>query len=103
MNDLKNHDDIVICKSDKGGAVVIIDVNDYINDANRQLADRNFYEKQPENSTSEYAALVDNAIDGLKLQGKLDEKMAESLKSRKTSRFYLLPKIHKANNLVDLL
>ena len=100
MNDLKNRDDIVICKADKGGAVVINDVDKYIKEANRQLSDEKFYKKLPYNPTSEYAALVNNAIDNLKLQGKLEEKMAECLKTDKpkTPRFYLLPKIHKPNN-----
>ena len=100
INNLKNPEDIAICKADKRGAVVINEVEDYINEANRQLADKKFYKKLPENPTSEYAALVDNAIDGLRIQGKLDEKLAESLKTNnpKTPRFYLLPKIHKPNN-----
>ena len=100
MNDLKNRDDIVICKADKGGAVVINDVNDYIDEANRQLSDKKFYKKLPNNPTSEYAALVNNAIDNFKLEGKIDEKVADSLKTEKpkTPRFYLLLKIHKPNN-----
>ena len=42
LNKLKSRDDIIITHADKGGAVVIIDVNDYIKDANRQLSDTNF-------------------------------------------------------------
>ena len=30
MEDLKKREDVVICKADKGGAVVICSVNDYI-------------------------------------------------------------------------
>jgi hypothetical protein len=100
MNDLKNREDIVICKADKGGAVVITDVDDYVNEANRQLSDQRFYKKVEENPTALHAALVDNAIDNLKLNGHLEEKMAEQLKTNnpKTPRMYLLPKIHKPGN-----
>ena len=100
MEDLKKREDVVICKADKGGAVVICSVNDYIKEADRQLSDRNFYKKLPHNPTSEHAALVDNAIDNLKIQGKLDGKMADKMKTDnpKTPRFYLLPKIHKPDN-----
>jgi hypothetical protein len=100
LENLKNRDDIVITKADKGGAVVINSVKDYIKEADRQLADKNFYKKLSHNPTSEHAALVDNAIDNLKLRGVLEEKTAEKLKTDnpKTPRFYLLPKIHKPNN-----
>lgn len=100
MNDLKEREDIVVTKADKGGAVVVTDVDDYIKEATRQLSDRKFYKKVEENPTSLHAALVDNAIDGLKLQGHLEEKMANKLKTSnpKTPRLYLLPKIHKPGN-----
>ena len=36
---------MIITKADKGGAVVILDIKDYINEANRQLNDTNNYEQ----------------------------------------------------------
>ena len=100
LNDLKDREDIVVTKADKGGAVVITDVEDYVEEANRQLSDRKIYKKVEENPTSLHAALVDNAIDGLRLQGHLEEKIANQLKTNnpKTPRLYLLPKIHKPGN-----
>ena len=100
MDNLKNRDDIVITKADKGGAVVINGVTEYIKEANRQLSDKNFYKKLTHNPTSEHAALVDNAIDNLKHRGALDEKTAKKLKTDnpKTPKLYFLPKIHKPNN-----
>ena len=100
LENLKNRDDIVITKADKGGAVVINSVKEYIKEADRQLGDKNFYKKMSHNPTSEHAALVDNAIDNLKLRGVLEDKTAKKLKTDnpKTPRFYLLPKIHKPNN-----
>ncbi len=100
LEDLKNREDIVICNADKGGAVVISDVKDYVKEANRQLTDQSFYKKVSYNPTPEHAALVNNAIDQLKNRNILEEKMAEKLKTTnpKTPRLYLLPKIHKPNN-----
>ena len=36
MKELSDHTEIIITKADKGGAVVIMDVKDYINEAHRQ-------------------------------------------------------------------
>ena len=73
LNDLKNRTDIVICNADKGGAVVISDVSDYVKEAERQLLDQSFYKKVPENPTSVHAALVNNAIDQLKTRNALNQ------------------------------
>ena len=45
LQKLRNRDDIIITKADKGGAVVILDVQDYIAEAERQLNDTTSYEK----------------------------------------------------------
>ena len=42
---LKERQDIVITKADKGGATVIWDVEDYIRESERQLKNENFYRK----------------------------------------------------------
>ena len=47
---LKNRsmrDDIIITKANKGEAILIIDVDDYINEANRQLNKKEFYKDIP--------------------------------------------------------
>ena len=100
LENLRSRDDIIVTNADKGGAVVINDVNQYIKEAERQLLDRNFYKKVTTNPTSIHAALVNNAIDQLKNRNLIDLKIAEQLKTvnPRTPRFYLLPKIHKPNN-----
>ena len=40
MEELAKRKDIFIANADKGGAVVIMDVEKYINEANRQLSDK---------------------------------------------------------------
>ena len=37
MKELSEREDIIITEADKGGAVVIVDVKDYIKEAERQL------------------------------------------------------------------
>ena len=81
LEDLKSRDDIIITNADKGGAVVITDVDDYIDEANRQLPDQCCYKKVDVTPTSLYSALVDSAIGDLKTHGHLEEKMANQLKT----------------------
>ena len=100
LEHLKTMDDIVITNADKGGAVVVQDVQNYVEEAMRQLNDQSFYRRLNHNPTSEHPALVENAIDGLRQKEFLDEKTAECLKptNPKTPKLYLLPKIHKEGN-----
>ena len=58
LDHLKTMDDLVITKADKGGAVVLQNVTNYINEAKRQLNDVNFYKKVSTDPTDEHAALV---------------------------------------------
>ena len=100
LSELKRRDDLIITKADKGGAVVIMDVKDYISEANRQLEDTTFYKKLKENPTTIHGERINNTIDRFKTEGLLNEKVAEGLKSvePRTSKFYLNPKIHKKGN-----
>ena len=43
--DLQERDDIIITNADKGGAVVIQDVKEYIKEGNRQLNNSDFYKR----------------------------------------------------------
>ena len=47
LQQLSQRDDIIITKADKGGAVVIIDVDGYIREAHQQLNNTDFYKKIP--------------------------------------------------------
>ena len=51
MKDLTIRDDIIITKADKGGAVVIIDIDGYINKAKQQINKREFYNEIPNDQT----------------------------------------------------
>ena len=96
--------DIIICNAVKGGAVVILDVKDYIKEADRQLSDEHFNKKLPKDATLLHGELVNNAIEHIKNRNLISEKLANGLKvsDPRTPLFYLLPKVHKINNPAEL-
>ena len=91
--------DIIIITADKGGATVIIDVNDYVDDANRQLQDTQYYRELNYDPTEDHANIIRNTLEEFKKNNELED-IAEGLKplEPRTPRFYLLLKIHKENN-----
>ena len=92
MKELSEREDIIITKADKGGAVVIVDVKDYIKEAERQLNNTENYRKLQEDPTATNMKLVNDTIERFKKQQKLiNEKVAEGLKRNdaKTAKFYL--------------
>ena len=80
--------------------MVIQDVSDYIDEANRQLSDENFYKKCNRNLTYEHNRQVNETINSLRKSNLLTEKTANMLitDNPKTPKFYTLPKIHKEKN-----
>ena len=100
MKELSEREDIIITKADKGGAVVIVDVKDYIKEAERQLNNTENYRKLQEDPTATNMKLVNDTMERFKKQKLINEKVAEGLKRNdpKTAKFYLRPKIHKEGN-----
>ena len=66
MEELAKRKYIVITSADKGVAVVIIEVEKYINEANRQLSDKRNYKKLQEDPTLQHSNLVNDTIDRFK-------------------------------------
>lgn len=58
LRELKQDPSITIKGADKGGAVVIMDTKDYVAEADRQLADRDFYLPMPQDQTQEFSDCV---------------------------------------------
>ena len=81
----------IIIKTDKGGAAVIMDVKDYINEAYRQLN---------KDHAATNAKLVNDTTQRFKKYKLLIKKIAESFKvsNSKTPKFHMQPKIHKKDN-----
>ena len=98
LNNLKCDRDIVIKEADKGSAVVVWDRGDYINEANRQLDDKQVYEEVEVDPTVELGKTINSKLKELR---EVDPGLAEvtgylqAKDSSKLGRFYLLPKIHK--------
>ena len=85
-----------------GGAVVIVDVKDYIKVAEQQLNNSENNMKLEEDTTATNMKLFNDTIEKFKKQKLINEKVAEGLNRNvpKTPKFYLRPKIHKKVTLV---
>ena len=68
MKELSKRKDNKITKAGKGGAVVFVDVKDYIKEAERQLNITENYRKLPEDPTATNIRLVNDLIERLKKQ-----------------------------------
>ena len=100
LNQLKLREDIIITRADKGGAVVIIDVIDYVKEANRQLNDTNYYAELSYDPTKQHEEIVNETIKTFTKDKLLPEQLGKNLlqNNSKTPNIYFLPKIHKINN-----
>ena len=96
MKELSERVGITITKAEKGGAVVIVDVKDYIKQAERQINNTKNYRKLQEDPTVTNMKFVKNTIERFKKQKLINEKVADGLKRNdpKTPKLYLRPKIH---------
>ena len=63
MDELRKWENLLFTKVDKGGALVIKDVEDYVKEADRQLNENKFYKKLSSNPTKMYAEQINKSID----------------------------------------
>ncbi|XP_078510443.1 uncharacterized protein LOC144770079 [Lissotriton helveticus] len=97
LNNLKTDSTVIIKQADKGGAIVVWDINDYTTEVMRQLADSSCYRKINKDPTTdlqnELFAIIQKGFD----LGFVGPKEFEYLKilHPKVPMFYVLPKIHK--------
>ena len=77
MKELSDRTDIIITKADKGGRIVL---KYYINQAHRQLNNKDHYKKMNKDHTTTNAKLVNGTIQRLKKERLLKEKIANGLK-----------------------
>ena len=82
---------IIITKADKGGAVIIADVDDYVQETNQQLGNKEFYKKITIGSTEINQMKLNRTISEVKSSHLLNEKLQKA----KTPQFKMLPKVHK--------
>ena len=94
--DLKNDKTIVIKGADKGLVVVVWDRDDYIQEAEKQLGDKEIYE-EVSNDPQPLIDTIHRAVEKIRKRGDLsaDNIKYFMVKGPKFARFYLLPKIHE--------
>ena len=100
VNSLEKRDDIIITISDKGGAIVIIDVNDYLTEAYPQLKDEDFYAELTHNLTSKHGDIINKVIESFIKEKLISEQLGKYFMNAnpKTPHVYSRPIIHEANN-----
>ena len=92
MKDLSDRTDIIITKADKGGAVVIMDVKDYINETHRH---HKILNKDPATTN---VKMYNPKIKKRESTQRKNCRWPESVKP-KTLKFCMKPKLHKKVNL----
>ena len=100
LTELRNNTSIIIKPADKGGAIVILNRLDYIAEGLRQLNNTEFYRKIPKDNTKKISSGITSFLQFLKSRKLLSDDHIQFLtpKNCRTPVFYMLPKIHKANN-----
>ena len=100
MQELQSRNDIVITDANKGGAVVILDVEDYFKETERQLNNKENYRKIIYNLTTANNETIHKVISRFQKENLLSKNISEGLKTEnpKTPHFYIKPKVHKNGN-----
>ena len=100
MQKLQSRNDIVITDTDKGGAVAIQDVEDYVKEAERHLNNKENYSKVNCDSTAASNETIHKVISRFQKENQLSKNISEGYKTEnpKTTHFYLKPKVHKEGN-----
>ena len=99
LNNLKNNHSIVVKKADKGGAIVVLDRECYIREAERQLSNPKYYCKINEpiylHNIDKINSILRRLHEGKHISGKQLQYLLADKESSRPRIFYLLPKIHK--------
>ena len=81
VKDLSKRDNIIINNADKGGAVVIMDVIDYIREAKRQLNEPRDYKVLAKDPTTTNNDLINQTIDRFTKEQLINDNIANGLKN----------------------
>ena len=95
LEEVKVRDEIVITNTDKGGAVVIMDVKDYVEECERQLNNTGNYNRLQKGPTATNKELVHSVIKRFETVKLFRKNITEGLKiySSRNSGFYTQLKI----------
>ena len=91
ISGFSKREDLVFTKADKGGATVMLDVEDYVEKANKELKDKIYYKKISHDPTHEHLKIVNDTIDTFHRQQVLAKNITDNLKTTnvKTRHFYI--------------
>lgn len=98
IHKLRNNSDIIIKQADKGGALVVMNKQDYLTEAYRQLNNGKYYREIHESLRDSNIKRIYAVIRKLNQDGYINDKQVLYLKNIDNIRarlFYILPKIHK--------
>ena len=98
LRKLEKRQEMVIKPADKGRKIVLWPAGQYIEEAEKQLQDKNYYEEQMEDKTPSLAMEIETFLTHLLSKGLIDEdcySFLAPLTTTKTPTFYMLPKIHE--------
>ena len=96
LETLSKDDSIVIKSADKGGAIVIMNSEDYEKGCLEQLQNLEYYEEVTGDPTATYRERVNDLVRNLKSKGLVTPLEEKTLKrGSRIPKFYGLPKIHK--------
>lgn len=99
LKSLKQRNDIVIKPADKGGSIVVWQKELYLQEAERQLSNSEYYTKEEYDKTAENNKVLEETIREEIENGNLSKEATCLINpAPRTSKFYLVPKIHKPNN-----
>ncbi|CAG5073494.1 Protein of unknown function, partial [Cotesia congregata] len=92
---LREHDELIVTRSDKGGSTVVMSKEEYINGMNNMLSDTNTYEKLTKDPTSKFQS--NDIVKELLAEKEIDEADAKYLKTHNAiaSKIYDLRKTPK--------
>ena len=100
LRELKNNEEIIIARADKGNTTVLLDSNEYETKA-KELLDAKPFQKLSKDPTPQNERRVNTIVKALFDKKVIDKKLSAQLRvspgSTRPALFYGLPKIHKAN------
>ena len=100
LKDLSSNNDIVIKEADKGGAITIINKEDYITDCNTLLEDNSAYHKTTIDMMQTHLKEAENLLNNITAANK--QVVSKPLPTQpKPGLFYALPKLHKLKQLIS--
>ena len=100
LKTIKNNKNIIIKKADKGGAVVVMDKQDYIDKIEKHLKDEISYEKVKDNKyvLKDLETNIISFLETILYHHHINENTYKYLippEKPRTNLFYILPKVHK--------